>query len=247
MYRPSLLVHDYIILSASPSLLANFFPLTPTLSAAPEVVECFKITFPCRNCTCDSDSMEQEQESEHESEQESEPAIKWATQSVWLILSNYLGDLCVGSHFLFAYFNGSQFIANKFVAKKFRARPGRAGPSSKFLFGQVINFQHMCGPQRVDADLFPSRCSFLFYFLFFWLRLKIFGEREREAQKLQLNSICAALPANDRQPKCHFKRQPKIVAPRPRTQKPTKSRSRSRTRCRLHCSRIISGAALLAR
>lgn len=163
-------------------------------------------------------------------------------------MSNYLGDLCVGSHFLFAYFNGSQFIANKFVAKKFRARPAPSSKqqvaSSKFLFGQVINFQHMCGPRRVDAE--PGR-------VLDFLAAAQHG-RKREAQKLQLNSICAALPANDRQPKCHFKRQPKIVAPRLRTKaqgekaqgRGSRTKSQTRTRCRLHCS-IISGAALLAR
>lgn len=44
------------------------------------------------------------------------------------------GDLCVGSHFLFAYFNGSQFIANKFVAKSLEQGRGVANSA------RVANF-----------------------------------------------------------------------------------------------------------
>jgi len=44
-----------IILFCAPlvALSTNFFPGSKLQDAAPKVVECFKITFPCRNCTCD--------------------------------------------------------------------------------------------------------------------------------------------------------------------------------------------------
>lgn len=166
--------------------------------------------------------------------------IKCATQSVWLIVSNYFGDLCVGSHFLClassrveagAYFNGSQFIANKFVAKKFRARPENF---QTFLYASVINLQHMCGRRtqqarrRLEIEIRLGAASLL-------AAAQLLAESSRaDREQAAASKAKTALKFNLCQPpgkwqaqggcevrrrgelelldeKCHFKRQPKIV------------------------------------